>query len=724
MKNKSLQESLFTFINGVFYGTLITFAALCAFATAFSFHEPDIHNHFYIPVEISYLFVISLCLSAIFSLLFTFKRLWILAVILFFSLLGLQWHYGSLRHSTYDLFYIISRRYDSAYDCGVIFLNDKKPQYAEIAVAFRGMATIGAMLITWATCKRQSSYWVLFFSLLCFVPCCTMTNTIPATWTLFLWGLSLLLFMMTNYTRKSQQSKSTLLCLAYIPPLAVALFLLFTLVPQDTYNGEDRADDLLMKVEDYLGLTISDADNSGTKEQNQVDLSSMEDRKERNIPVMYITAPNSTTYYLRGEVFNTYTGTSWIAEDNLDSLPWSNGYPTENKISIRTRFDHDMLYVPYCADPAILSEGDMILKNAERLKEYSYLCYESTPVNSSSVSRSSMDAWTQLPTSTQAWAEVLLFNEFYMDGNVYNIIDFENDPPSKIADYVRSSAEYSLKPKQMDPAYGDFAKWFVEEGESGYCVHFATTAVVLLRAAGIPARYVTGYAIDTVAGKQTTVYQRNSHAWAEYWTDDLGWQVLEATPSTARSEEITSEIETEGTTLPPEPTETTTAPTETEELPTETLPKPTKPVETVASTDAEREVEVGASVGSDRSDSFPKLWSILVQLLKWLLIIAVPVAVAICQRKLRLFLWKRKLESSSTNEQTLLYWNRSLRYYDVLKKKPDPKLRKLAERAKFSHHEITLTELGTFRLEISKLQKELKKLSFFRRFYAKWVLAL
>ena len=49
----------------------------------------------------------------------------------------------------------------------------------------------------------------------------------------------------------------------------------------------------------------------------------------------------------------------------------------------------------------------------------------------------------------------------------------------------------------MDLDSEDFAIWFLTEADTGYCIHFATAAVVLLRAAGIPARYVDGYVVNT-----------------------------------------------------------------------------------------------------------------------------------------------------------------------------------------------------------------------------------
>ena len=72
-----------------------------------------------------------------------------------------------------------------------------------------------------------------------------------------------------------------------------------------------------------------------------------------------------------------------------------------------------------------------------------------------------------------------------------------------ITDLVLSSGEYTLSPGTT-PEGRDFVDYFLFENHKGYCVHFASTAVALLRSQGIPARYAEGYAVT--AGED--VYKR------------------------------------------------------------------------------------------------------------------------------------------------------------------------------------------------------------------------
>ena len=71
----------------------------------------------------------------------------------------------------------------------------------------------------------------------------------------------------------------------------------------------------------------------------------------------------------------------------------------------------------------------------------------------------------------------------------------------------------------------------------GFCEHFASAYVVLMRAAGVPARVVAGYQggeLNPVDG-YLTVRQSDAHAWAEIWLADKGWVRVDPTAAVAPS---------------------------------------------------------------------------------------------------------------------------------------------------------------------------------------------
>ncbi len=72
---------------------------------------------------------------------------------------------------------------------------------------------------------------------------------------------------------------------------------------------------------------------------------------------------------------------------------------------------------------------------------------------------------------------------------------------------------------------------FLFDRRVGFCEHYAQAFVVLMRAAGIPARIVTGYqgGRENPIDHTWVVRQSDAHAWAEYWVAGRGW--LRADPT-------------------------------------------------------------------------------------------------------------------------------------------------------------------------------------------------
>ncbi len=97
--------------------------------------------------------------------------------------------------------------------------------------------------------------------------------------------------------------------------------------------------------------------------------------------------------------------------------------------------------------------------------------------------------------------------------------------------YIRQgNYVYTLQPG----SYGrDAIDEFWLDRREGFCEHFATTFVVLMRAMGVPARVVTGYqgAEPPDADGFQVVRQNHAHAWAEVWAEGSGW--LRADPTAA-----------------------------------------------------------------------------------------------------------------------------------------------------------------------------------------------
>lgn len=75
------------------------------------------------------------------------------------------------------------------------------------------------------------------------------------------------------------------------------------------------------------------------------------------------------------------------------------------------------------------------------------------------------------------------------------------DQVKAIEDFLKASYTYSLEDSAVPPEGSDFVDHFLFEQRQGYCVHFSTAMVVLLRSQGIPARWVKGFTSGTPVGE-------------------------------------------------------------------------------------------------------------------------------------------------------------------------------------------------------------------------------
>ena len=87
---------------------------------------------------------------------------------------------------------------------------------------------------------------------------------------------------------------------------------------------------------------------------------------------------------------------------------------------------------------------------------------------------------------------------------------------------------YSLTPPLLDY---DSVDDFVFNTRSGFCGHYASAFVTLMRGAGIPARVVTGYLGGewNPIGEYFIVRQSDAHSWTEVWLEGRGWTRVDPT---------------------------------------------------------------------------------------------------------------------------------------------------------------------------------------------------
>lgn len=124
--------------------------------------------------------------------------------------------------------------------------------------------------------------------------------------------------------------------------------------------------------------------------------------------------------------------------------------------------------------------------------------------------------------------------------------------------YLQSRYRYTLADTARPPGDADFVDHFLFEQQAGYCAHFSSAMVVMLRTLDIPARWVKGFAAPTQplgelsSGPSTEladppkmtgelaayryradVRQRDAHAWVEVYIAGSGWVAYDPTPPSA-----------------------------------------------------------------------------------------------------------------------------------------------------------------------------------------------
>ncbi len=153
----------------------------------------------------------------------------------------------------------------------------------------------------------------------------------------------------------------------------------------------------------------------------------------------------------------------------------------------------------------------------------------------------SLRDYTELPPGynprTLAWAEALRTEPRHAHATPEQLVD-------AVLLYIRRGFTYTLTPGTYgDTAEGRFAIdefWF--DRKQGFCEHFSTAFVVVMRALDIPARIVTGYQgadLDLQDGYHI-VRNSHAHAWSEVWLDGRGWVRVDPTAAVAPERVVAS----------------------------------------------------------------------------------------------------------------------------------------------------------------------------------------
>ena len=572
---------------------------------------------------------------------------------------------------------------------------ERSEQVLSVLCMIGGLIMVAA---AWAVHKRKTAIPATVLSLLPLVCCITVTDTVPDSVWLFLWGLGLILLLMTQGARKVSAAQGNRLTALLAIPTVLVLVLLFWMVPR---NAPDR-----WGIADLPGKILSHFSQAPGPELStpvsppKVDLSALEKRQQEQTPIMEVTADFTGPLYLRGRDYDEYTGTDWQCTPGRTEELYGFSpelHEKDGTVEIRVRRPQDIYYLPAITQKVqLITDGQAQNPTKEKTYRFDHCSMRENWQADWKVSVISTvnPRYLRLPDDTMqgAWAYLNAQEET----SAAALSDLTAPAAAEqIRQLVSSHVPYSLNTPNMPTGEPDLALWFLNEAETGYCVHYATAAVVLLRACGIPARYVEGYAISVQKGETATVRELHAHAWVEYYVNGAGWVVLDATPGDSSD--------------PEEPT--TTAPTETQPVTTTAPSQPTAPT-TDSTTEEQPPVRTPKSL--------PTWVKTIVKTLVWA---CAALVLLLGQYRLRRSLFRRSIRQGSHNQRALRIHRRLCRLSKWTKKPVPEELTQLAQKARFSPHTLTKSELSQLQGHLQLTESAVSLLPIYKRLPAKWLFA-
>lgn len=244
--------------------------------------------------------------------------------------------------------------------------------------------------------------------------------------------------------------------------------------------------------------------------------------------------PPPAARYWRGPVLHDFDGHAWHRTDGAPpSAPGArySGQAYHYRVSLEPSA-HDWLIVldwpAAWSDPRAVLNGDFMLvqpgpvSQAVDLEVTSYGRATATEPLTDAVRRRD----TRLPPDRNPRTLQLaqLLRDAHPDdaGYIEAVLDL----------FRREAFYYTLTPP---PLGTDSIDGFLFDSRRGFCGHYASAFAALMRAAGIPARVVTGYEGGTYnryAG-YWILRQSDAHAWDEVWLDGPGWVRVDPTAAVA-----------------------------------------------------------------------------------------------------------------------------------------------------------------------------------------------
>ncbi|MBP5491838.1 MAG: hypothetical protein J6Y08_03245 [Clostridiales bacterium] len=435
--------------------------------------------------------------------------------------------------------------------------------------------------------------------------------------------------------------------------------------------------------------------------------------------------------YLKTASMSRFDGYSWAAP--TEEMPFSYYYPPDNisqkeaqsVVRIKVDFRGDYAFVPYYTDhyridpssSQYITEPYLILRESSIMNEKTlipdasqdyFFVYSEVPVRSQPewsdeyIRQIYLDC-LYVPDATR---EGILLSEtlpqWYLDV-LYGKEEWPTERKVRaVVSYVRTLHEYDALTR-FPPDDVDFVTWFMRYSKTGFCVHYASTAAVLLRMLGVPTRYVSGYLLtDVQDGVACDVYTTDAHAWIEYFHPDYGWIMDDPTPGNEEAashfnfDAIVQEYGPETSMVTPVPLPSRT--------PTPTINPYSGVYQGAIGNQGDKELSEGQKLLKKIVDGFVKIF------IRVMIVVAIIAAVVLTVRGIFHLYWKKRFGSEDQNLRARSYYHYYAIMAKILKSKPTDTGERIAGQAAFSRQGVKEEDvLELIRSEQKNLDEYYKK---------------
>ncbi len=282
---------------------------------------------------------------------------------------------------------------------------------------------------------------------------------------------------------------------------------------------------------------------------------------ESNEDSVHFVITSESPHYWRTRMYDFYTSSGWINSNSVDYPARQKAANTESDSSTVRR---EITYTveTYITTDIILTAGEFISSNTptslkviapvspdiieEQIKLDNTIAVV-TPYSLKPNQRYTVTASTISATP----AELAEAGNNYPSWITTHYLQLPPNLPERIRQLTDEVTENALTPYDKTLAIGDYISRFsydmyaeppskASDGvdnflfaqQSGKCGDFASAMSVMLRAAGVPARFCVGYLTGewNADSENYIIRAKNRHAWAEVYFPEYGWVEFEATP--------------------------------------------------------------------------------------------------------------------------------------------------------------------------------------------------